>query len=209
MEVSPALRWSVVLLHGAGSGPEVFTGWPAEFRGHRVVAVDMQTGLDVEQASMEDYRDVALSVLETLPAPRTLCGWSMGGLVAMMAAEHIAVERLVLIEPSPPAEVQGVDAQVKMETGTFDPEQVYGPFVPGVRPRRESRFARSQRNAGISVPGVPAATLVVYGEEFRHPRGTAIADRYGCDSLFVAGANHIDLVMGSRTAALVADWLFS
>jgi hypothetical protein len=80
-------------------------------------------------------------------------------------------------------------------------------FAPGVRPRPESRLARSQRKAGVSVPTLPAATLVVYGDEFRQPRGTAVAARYGCDSLHIQGTNHMDLVLRSRTAALIANWL--
>jgi pimeloyl-ACP methyl ester carboxylesterase len=200
---------SVVLLHGAGSGPEVFAEWPAALPGHRVVAVDMQTGLDVSHVSMEDYRDVVVHVAETLPAPRVLCGWSMGGLVAMMAAQRVAVEQLVVIEPSPPAEVQGRHDGVEMETGTFDPEDVYGPFAAAVRPRPEARLAHSQRKAGISVPTLPPSTLVVYGDEFRQLRGTAIAARYGCASLYIPGTDHMDLVLDSRVPALIADWLMA
>src|SRR5262249_27206778 len=41
---------SLVLVHGAGSGPWVFDGWPSHFPGIQTVAVDLQDGLAVEHA---------------------------------------------------------------------------------------------------------------------------------------------------------------
>lgn len=198
---------SIVLLHGAGSGPEVFAKWPAAFPGCRLIAVDMQAGLDASRASMEDYRDVVERVVESLPRPRALCGWSMGGLVAMMAAQRLDVDQLVLMEPSAPSEVQGTNDGVEMAIGTFDPQEVYGAFASAVTPRPESRFARSQRKAGISIPTLPRCTLVVYGEEFRGSRGVDIVQRYGCEALYVPGTTHLDLVLDARMPILVADWL--
>ena len=44
-----------MLVHGAGSGPEVFEGWAESFPGVTVAVVDLQEGLDVAHASHVDY----------------------------------------------------------------------------------------------------------------------------------------------------------
>ena len=46
---------SLVLVHGAGSGPWVYDGWSASFGEVDLIAVDLQAGLDVARASHDDY----------------------------------------------------------------------------------------------------------------------------------------------------------
>ena len=98
---------SVVLVHGAGNGPDVFREWPPRFHGLELTAVDLHAGLDVGRASMNDYCSAVVKASLGLPQPVALCGWSMGGLVVMMAAEAVRPAALVVLEPSPPAETQG------------------------------------------------------------------------------------------------------
>ena len=162
-----------------------------------VVAVDLQEGLDVATASMRDYVEVAVGACRSATGPTALCGWSMGGLVAMAAAADAGVEALVVIEPSPPAEVQGAQ-EVADATGTFDPEEVYGAFPPGIAARPESSRARADRKRGISVPRLPPRSLVVYGDEFEHERGRALAGSYGIEEAHFPGLTHWDLVLDPR-----------
>jgi dienelactone hydrolase len=137
---------------------------------------------------------------------RPLCvvGWSMGGLAAMMAAHRVEPDALVLLEPSPPGEVQGFDATAALEEGTYDPEKTYGPFpVPA---RADSALARSERKRGISVPALGCRTLVVYGDEFAAERGRPVAAFYGAEELHLPGASHWDLVLGKSVAGSVVQW---
>ena len=97
---------SVLLVHGAASGPWVFDGWSPCFTGAQTEAVDLHEGLDVARASMHDYADRVAWAAETLPRPLAVCGWSMGGLVAMMAAPRIDPACLILLEL---AETYGAD----------------------------------------------------------------------------------------------------
>jgi len=46
---------SLLLIHGAGSGPWVFEQWMTAFPEIEVAALDLQEGLDVERASMRHY----------------------------------------------------------------------------------------------------------------------------------------------------------
>ena len=82
---------------------------------------------------MSNYAAAVVRAADLLPRPVALCGWSMGGLAAMIAARQAGAERLVLLEPSPPAEAQGFDDSVPLQTGTFDPEEAYGRFPAGMR----------------------------------------------------------------------------
>ena len=195
----------MLLVHGAGSGPWVFDGWNGAFPGYDVEAVDLHAGLDVAQASMSNYEAAVASSAWLLARPLVVCGWSMGGLAAMMAARRVKPELLVLLEPSPPSQVQGPVPGVVVGPGTFDPEEVYGPFPGGVPARPESSLARGERKRGISVPSLPCPTLVVYGDEFPDERGRAIARFYGAMELHLSGLDHWGLVLEPSARARIAE----
>lgn len=185
----------------------MFESWQQPGPDLRVVAIDLHAGLDIATARTEDYVRQVIAALENAPGPAALCGWSMGGLVAMAAATRWAVDSLVLLEPSPPAETQGRDPSVGLSSGTFDPEEVYGTFPPGVRARPESATARAERKRGISIPRLPARALVIYGDEFPDERGRAIAKHYGCEEHHLRGLDHWGLVLDERVPSIAFDFV--
>jgi pimeloyl-ACP methyl ester carboxylesterase len=189
---------SLLLAHGAGSGPWVFDGWAEAFPDLEVEAVDLMAGLNVAEASMSNYAAVIVRATEWLPRPVALCGWSSGGLAAMMAARQAEADFLILLETSPPGEVQGFDESVELRAGTFDPEETYGAFPPGLRARPESLFARAERKRGVSVPKLSCPALVVYGDEFPEDRGRTLAAFYRAEELPFPGLDHWDLVRDER-----------
>ncbi|MDP9295316.1 MAG: alpha/beta hydrolase, partial [Actinomycetota bacterium] len=131
----PARAASALLVHGAGSDPTVFGSWMDRFAACRCVRIDLQRSHSADGATMRDYADAVVSDGRSLPRPLALCGWSMGGLVAWMAVEELRPDALILIEPSPPAQVQGSYPGIPSEHGTFDPKEVYGPFPEGFKAR--------------------------------------------------------------------------
>jgi pimeloyl-ACP methyl ester carboxylesterase len=176
----------------------VFDGWAGAFPGLDVEAVDLMAGLNVAEASMSNYAAAVVRAAERLPRPVALCGWSSGGLAAMMAARQAEADFLVLLESSPPGEVQGFDESVELRAGTFDPEETYGAFPPGMRARPESLLARAERKRGVSVPELPCPALVVYGDEFPEERGCALAAHYGAEELAFPGLDHWDIVLDTH-----------
>ena len=190
----------VVALHGAGSGPWVFDGW--RLPGHELRAVDLHAGLNVAAASMWNYEAVATRACDGIERPFALLGWSMGGLVARLAARRVEPDALVLLEPSPAA---GREADAAFEEGLYDPEEAYGPFPDGVRARPESRYARAERLRGVPVPTLPARALVVSGDEFAEERGSVD----GAEELHLAGLDHWGLVLDGRAQEAIAAWLAS
>jgi pimeloyl-ACP methyl ester carboxylesterase len=181
----------------------VFDGWATAFPGLEVEAVDLMAGLNVAEASMSNYAAVIVRAAEWLPRPVALCGWSSGGLAAMLAARQAEADFLILLESSPPGEVQGFDESVELRAGTFDPEETYGAFPPGMRARPESLLARAERKRGISVPDLPCPALVIYGDEFSEERGRALAARYGAEELAFPGLDHWGIVLDEK----VRDYL--
>jgi pimeloyl-ACP methyl ester carboxylesterase len=198
---------SVVLVHGAGSGPWVYDGWAEALPGVEVVAVDLHAGVDVARASHADYADAVVRAARAVTTPVALVGWSMGGLVVLHAAARVQPAGVALLEASPPAEVQGVRRDVEPIDGTFDPEAVYGPFPRGMRARPESARARAERKRGISVPSLPCPALVVDGDDFPADRGEALAALYGAERRSFPGLDHWALVRDPRVRAAVAEWL--
>lgn len=198
---------SMLFVHGAASGPWVFDGWLDRFAGTRTEAVDLHGGLDVAHASMRDYADRIAMTAEVLPRPLAVCAWSMGGLAAMMAAQRVEPDCLVLLEPSPPAEIQGTDLKVELVHGTFDGEATYGAFPAGTRSRPESRLARAERKRGISVARLAGPALVISGREFAKERGCLVAERYGCDELTFPELDHWGLVLDAGVRDVVAQHL--
>ena len=170
-------------------------------------AVDLQAGLNVAEASMLNYEAAVTADAGLLPRPLAVFAWSMGGLAAMMAAHRVEPDALVLLEPSPPGEVQGIDETIPFEPGTYDGGEAYGRFPDGIPSRPESKLARAERKRGISVPSLPARTLVVSGRDFAEARGAAIAKFYGVGLLAFPDASHWDLVQDDGVRIRIAEWL--
>jgi pimeloyl-ACP methyl ester carboxylesterase len=198
---------SLLLIHGAGSGPWVFDEWESRLAGVDIFAVDLQEQLDVARASMSDYAGRVVVAAQAMRQPVALCGWSMGGLVALQAAERVRPHSLILLESSPPAEIQGFDGEVELLEGTFDSEAVYGAFPAGMRSRPESHLARAERKRGISIPSISCPSLVVYGDDYPDERGQRIASFYGSDALAFPGRNHWQLVLDVRVQDGIAVFL--
>ncbi len=196
---------SLLLVHGSGSGPWAFDGWAESFPGIEVATVDLQAGLDLAHATIADYAAAVERAAAPLLRPLAICAWSLGGLVAMVAAERVRPEALVLLETSPPLEVQGLRA-VDPQPGTFEAGWA---SPPGLRRRPESLLAMGQRDRGVSVPALPVGTrtLIVFGDAFRHDRGPALAERYGAEQLAAGAATHWDMVLDVSLRQRVADWL--
>jgi pimeloyl-ACP methyl ester carboxylesterase len=174
-----------------------------------VRAPDLHAGPTITRASMADYAGVVVEAADDLPRPLALCGWSMGGLVALMAVERIGPQSIILIEASPPGEVQGFDERVEVGDGTFDAEAVYGAFPPHVQARPESVRARQERKRGISVPSLPCDCLVVYGRDFPDVRGRRLARFYGADELSFPRFDHWRLVLDVRVRQAISAYLLS
>jgi len=198
-----------LLVHGAASGPWIFDAWGDTFPELELEAVDLHAGLNIAEASMSNYVKIAERAADWLPRPLGVCGWSMGGLVAMLAVNHARPDWLVLLEPSPPAEVQRVDRTVGPRSGTYAGESAYGTFPAGVRSRPESSLARAERKRGLSVAQLDCPTLVVYGHEFADERGRAVARYYGAEELSLPALDHWELVLDERSREAVAGWLIS
>jgi hypothetical protein len=198
---------SLLLVHGAGSGPWVFSGWGDAFPGIRTVAVDLHDGVDPGRASHDDYARVVVDACSAMSAPVALCGWSMGGLVVLQAASRTRPHSVMLLEASAPADVQGLHPDVEIVDGTFDPEVVYGRFPHGMRARPESSRARAERKRGIRVPRPPCTSLVIHGRDFPLERGTQLAACYGSDVCAFPDLDHWGVVRHPAVRAAVAEWL--
>jgi len=200
----------VVLVHGATSGPWVFDGWADMFPDDDVRVPDLHEGLDVGSATMSDYADRVLAAVGDGGgdgSPLVLCGWSMGGLVAMMAALRCKPAALVLIEPSVSKEIDGGDPNWPVEVGTYESASTYGPSVPGMRHRPESLVARGERKRGISIPGFDCPVLVVAGPDYGNTRGAPVADYYGAQLLEFPTMSHFQLVVDPWVREAVAQWV--
>lgn len=199
---------SLLLVHGSGSGPWIYDEWASSFPGVTIAAVDLHAGLDVDRASHAEYAQAVDRAAAQLPRPLALCGWSMGGLAVLQAAEQVRPDSVIVIEPSAPAEVQGFHPETEVDDGSFDPEVFYGRRFPaGVRARPESLRARAERKRGISVPSLACPSLVIFGDDFREERGERVAQLYGSDALDFPGLDHWQLVLDERVRDAIARWL--
>jgi pimeloyl-ACP methyl ester carboxylesterase len=198
---------TVLLVHGAGSGPWIFEEWVDSFPTSSLHMVDLQHDSHIPR-SMNQYSLAIERAARDLPRPLAIVAWSMGGLAAMMQAEALGPMCLVMLEPSAPAEVQGWEAIGSIDDrGTFDPEAAYGPFPSGVQSRPESSLARAERKAGISVPTLACPSLVVSGSEFPVERGSRVAAFYRSDELHFPGFDHWGLVCEHPVRAAIAQHL--
>ena len=228
-------RPPVVLVHGAANSARVWTFWRRELegRGWAVHTPDLRghgehAGIDLSTTGMADYAADVGAVARSLPRPPVLVGWSMGGLVAMMAAAATRAVACVGLAPSTPRAVR--DPAVPLRVGTFGAE-TYGitsddpahqPAMPDLDLEerrialaslsRESLLARDERQAGIAIDRLPCPLLIVTGTgDTSWPRERYADLTLPAQHLSVDGASHWGLVLSRRALrTLVPDvvrWL--
>ena len=228
-------RPPIILVHGAASSSGIWRYWQARLakQGYASYALDLRghgqsTPCDLSRTSMHDYAADVRTLSSQLERKPVLLGWSMGGLVSMMAAAAGDAVACVCLAPSTPA--RAVDTSVTLREGVFGPEE-YGitnltaaeqPAMPDLDDEErevalaalanESRRARDERKAGIVVESMPCPLLIVTGtNDDQWPRERYEGLWLEADHVEVEGASHWGLVLSRRALAhaapAVAGWL--
>ena len=228
-------RPPVILVHGAANSARVWAFWQEELvrRGWSSHAIDLRghgasAPAELGTTRMADYADDVVALARALREPPVLLGWSMGGLVALMAAAACRAAACVGLAPSAPART--LDSGVPLRAGTFGPEE-YGivdrdperqPAMTDLdREERvvaleslglESRFARDERKAGVVIGSAPCPILIVTGTaDTLWPRRRYDGLPFAADHIEMVGASHWGLVLNRRLlpaiSSAVLGWL--
>jgi len=228
-------RPPIVLVHGAANSSGVWTHWQTALAdlGWTSYALDLRGhgacgAVDLSDTTMTDYADDVRALMGELPRRPVLVGWSMGGLVAMMAAAGGGAAACVGLAPSVPGRSR--DGSLPLRHGTFGPEE-YGiaSREPGEQPAmadldqeerraalaslgRESRLARDERAAGVVIERLPCPLLVVTGtDDHQWPRSRYATMHLKADWMEAPGASHWGLVLSrpalARLVPAIAAWM--
>ena len=225
----------IVLIHGAANSGLVWTFWQEELtaRGWATYAINLQghgasSLVDLSRVAMEDYAADVCLFMDQLSVRPVVMGWSMGGLVAMMAATTGHAPACVALAPSTPA--LQIDPSIELRKGEFGPEE-YGitsddsgnhTLMPDLDVEeltialaslgKESRFARDQRRRGVIIPGLPCPLLIVTGTlDTAWPKERYDGLWLRPEHLSVEDASHWGLVLSrgaiSKCVPAVVAWL--
>jgi pimeloyl-ACP methyl ester carboxylesterase len=228
-------RPPIILVHGAANSASVWIYWQQALNeaGWASHAVDLRghgasSPVDLSRTSMHDYAADVVAVAEQLRQPPILVGWSMGGLVAMLASTAAGAVACVGLAPSTPA--RRVDESVPLRFGEFTAQE-YGitsrnpddqPAMPDLDLEarqialgslgRESRFARDERQRGIVIDDLSCPLLIVAGTDDRQwPRQRYDDLPFPAAHVCVEGASHWGLVLNRRaldgTIPAILSWL--
>lgn len=184
-----------VLVHGAGGGAWEWNLWRGTFaaRGIRVAAPDLEPSPEgLANTGLADYVAQVRTTVEALPRPRALVGASLGGLLALQAAD--LAEALVLVNPLPP-----------LPWSAALPRRGDEAVVPWWR---SARLAGTRR----ALPDSDDATALFAYRHWRDESGRVLqeaaqsgAGRPACRVLCIASADDED-VPAPVTRSLAGEW---
>jgi pimeloyl-ACP methyl ester carboxylesterase len=220
----------VVAVHGAGGGGWEWGVWARVLgrRGFEVIAPDlMPSSHGIEKTSFMDYRSQVMDWCAGARARVVLVGASLGGLLALSAAQRVKPVALVLVNPIPPAGI--------LARPLYD---VRPPVVPWARQRSlastrrampdaddaarlyalrrwrdESGAVLNEAREGIAVELARCPVLVMASEldaDVPLAAARALSVRFSADFRTLAGASHLGPLLGrsaADSAAQAADWL--
>lgn len=214
----------VVLVHGAGAGGWEWAAWARVFAaaGHVVSAPDLAPArAGLAATCLDDYLAQVRDWVAAAPRPRLLVGASLGGLLAVAAAD--AADALVLVNPLPPAGLPGGDPVPDLVPwGRRASLAGTRRALPGAddaaalfafrRWRDESGRVLREARAGWPVPRPAVPVLVIASEtdaDVPAAASAALAADWGA-SLWRVPGGHVDPLLGRQAPALaeaVLQWL--
>ena len=209
-------RAAAVLIHGAGGGGWEYDLWRPVFTaaGYQFIAKDLSPAPGgLERTAFADYlRQVA----DWTPRRRrvVLVGASMGGVLALKAAEQVSPAAVVLVNSVPPAGVgparppkkhprvvrwaNGPLEETRSAMPDSDEKTVRWAWK---RWRDESGSVLNALSAGVAVrkPGGPVMVALWEGDtDVPYATGLAIAKWAAADVLLYRGMSHVGPLMSTR-----------
>lgn len=220
-------RPALAFVHGSMQGAWCYSHWlkAAHEAGIAASAVDVRGhgGLPTEDlvtAGFNEYGDDVAAVARTFDHPPVLLGHSMGGLMVGVAATRAPVSGLVLLTPSPPANLPGAQAVTPVDetrpVPPADEKTVREKFLPNhtgqdisamlERQCPESAVATNDRyklRVPVDVSKINCPALCISaGRDWplTHPPGqdAAVGKFYG--------AEHVDLDDAAHCLMIDVDW---
>ncbi len=222
-------KGGVLMIHGAGGGGWEYDFWKPiwEEAGFKVAAPDlMPVEAGLAETKFEDYVKQVVDAARDLPKPVILVGASMGGILAIKAAEQIDVDAIVLINSVSPAGVgkrsdrPPLPPIIEWANGPIEDTRASLPdgdeaTIQWAHPqwRDESGAVLNAIREGIEARPPKVPVLVVIGSDdtdITPEQSRALAKWAKADVLEFAGVSHIGPLMGRRRAEIartVADWV--
>jgi pimeloyl-ACP methyl ester carboxylesterase len=217
-----------VMIHGAGGGGWEYKFWKPVFEkaGYRVVAPDLlPVKGGYEKTTFQDYVDQIVKA--SGPHPAALIGASMGGVLAVKAAEKLHPKALVLVCSTSPAigSIEGKahyppvirwkggpykDTVASMPDSSEETRRFAHP-----RWRDESGAVLNTIAAGVKAakPSCPVLSVIPEADDSIPPtQQQELASWCDADTLRFTKMSHVGPLLstrGAEVAGLVVDWLRS
>lgn len=221
-------RYRALLVHGAGGGAWEWNLWRGvwQAQGIETDALDLQPApAGLAATALHDYLTQVRAALHALPRPRALVGASLGGLLALLAADD--ADALVLVNPLPPApwhaqlparewpEVvrwQGDARLASTRRAMTDADDASALFAFR-HWRDESGAVLREAHAGIAVrkPDCPILLIASVQDDDVPPAAiAAMADTWDISRLRAVSTSHVGPLLGRRAtdvATQAVAWL--
>jgi len=218
-----------VMVHGAGGGGWEYHLWKPVFEkaGWKVVAPDLEPAEGgLAKTMLADYLEQVRSWSRREGGKLVIIGASMGGILAMKAAETEAPDAIVLVNSTLPKEVRrkapGDKAPEIIRWANGPREETVAAMPDSSAAEIDFAWKRWRDESGAVVNeirnGIPAMkpkcpTLVVLGQGDTHipyTDGLRLAEWAGADVHLYAGMSHVGPLVSTRAtevAESVLSWL--
>ena len=216
-----------VFVHGAGGGGWEWFQWLPSFQkaGWHCLAQDLEpTAEGISATRFDDYLRQVVGWTNSFHSINVvLIGASMGGLLAMKAAESVQPTALILINSVPPAGISwkpnpaGWPDIIEWSTGSFEETTVAMPdseasviALAHQSWRDESGAVLRDMAAGIPVKRPNCPCLVMIGKadtDIEAGIGREIVSSFGAESKSYEGFSHLGPLLGIRASELIEDAL--
>ncbi len=217
-----------LLVHGAGGGAWEWNLWRGvwQAQGIETDALELRPApAGLAATALHDYLAQVRAALRALPRPRALAGASLGGLLALLAADD--ADALVLVNPLPPApwhaqlpprewpdvvRWQG-DARLASTRRAMPDADDASALFAFRHWRDESGAVLREAHAGVVAnrPSCPTLLIASAQDADVPPAAiTAMADAWGASQLQTLSASHVGPLLGWHAAAIAgqaAAWL--